>query len=353
MKAAQRFVRLESLRPLIDRVHLAVRGTAYDYADLGRRTESATEGQTARSFAKAYVTTTERILLGLLGAIFLVALLYAGLRDRPITDPGQLLFLRLVAAVSAAACAGLIPGLVEVRYRGILRASGALAIFVIVWFTNPPILVSPQSESLPDGSVRLEATPRHVCPGDPVELTWAFDGSGTMTVTPPSASAPTGLVAYHGEAVIRPMVNATVDLTVTRRSGEPAGRRLDIEMARGETMAASLADSSATCHDGVVTSTAHVRNFAPNLTVQEVEAPPSHARTGYDVTHVDERTRERVTAHVAPGAPTTRFTGLLLAGDWIISSPLAPGESCAPPQLPANLIVVAYTQCVGGGGGTP
>lgn len=197
---------------------------------------------------------------------------------------------------------------------------------------------------------RLDATPRHVCPGDPVELAWAFDGSGTMMVTPPDAPAPAGRVDDHGEAVIHPTVPTTVDLRVTRWGGEPAGGRLDIEMAQGETLAASLADPSATCHDGVVTSTAHLRNFAPDLTVRKVGAPPSHARTGYDVTHLDERSHEPVTAHVAPGAPATRFTGLPLAGDWIISSPLAPGESCDSPRLPANLIVVAYTQCAGGGG---
>jgi hypothetical protein len=196
---------------------------------------------------------------------------------------------------------------------------------------------------------RLDATPRHVCPGDPVELVWAFEGSGTMTATPPSAGAPAGRVDDQGKVVIHPAANTTVDLRVTRWGGEPAGGRLDIEMAQGETLAASLADPSAACHDGVVTSTAHVKNFAPDLTVRAVEAPPSHARAGYDVTHVDDRTHEPVTAHVAPGAPVTQFTGLPLAGDWIISSPLAPGETCDS-RLPANLIVVAYTQCARGGG---
>lgn len=200
---------------------------------------------------------------------------------------------------------------------------------------------------------RLDATPRHVCPGDPVELAWAFDGSGTMTVTPPIALAPAGRVDGRGKAVIRPTAKTTVDLQVTRWGGEPAGGRLDVEMAQGETLAASLADPSAACHDGAVISTAHIKNFALDLTVLDIEAPPSHARPGYDVTRVDERTHEPVTAHVAPGAQTTRFAGMSLAGDWIISSPLAPGEACGSPRLPANLVVVAYTQCAGGGGVKP
>lgn len=195
----------------------------------------------------------------------------------------------------------------------------------------------------------LEATPRHICPGDRVKLVWEFDGSGTMTITPPIAQAPAGRVADHGAVDIRPTAKTTVDLQVTRPGREPMDRRLDIEIARSETLAASIADSSAACRDGAVISTAHIKNFAPDLTVLEVDAPPSHARVGYDITRVDERTHQPVTAHVAPGAPTTRFTGLPLAGDWIISSPLAPGEACDPPQLPANLIVIAYTQCAGGG----
>lgn len=199
----------------------------------------------------------------------------------------------------------------------------------------------------------LDATPRHVCPGDPVELAWAFDGSGTMTVTPTSAQAPAGRVGDHGKALFRPTVNTAVELQVTRWGGEPAGGRLDIEIARGETLAASLADRSAACHGGVITSTAHVQNFAPELTVLELDVPPSHARAGYDVSHVDPRTHEPVMAHVTPGAPATGFAGQPINGDWIISSPLAPGEACDSPGLPGNLIVIAYTQCAGRGGGTP
>jgi hypothetical protein len=198
--------------------------------------------------------------------------------------------------------------------------------------------------------VRLDATPRHVCPGDPVELVWAFDGSGTMTVTPSIAQAPAGRVGDHGKAVIRPTANTAVELHVTRWGGEPAGGRLDIEISRGETLAASLADSSAACQGGVITSTAHVQNFAPEITVLELDVPPSHARAGYDVSHVDPRTHEPVMAHVTPGVPATRFAGQPINGDWIISSPLAPGEACDSPGLPGNLIVIAYTQCAGGRG---
>lgn len=87
----------------------------------------------------------ERILAAILGFIFLGVLAYAGLRERPILDPTQQIMLRVVAAISAAACAGIISGFVEVQFKGWLRAGGALAVFCVVWFTNPPRAVSPPS----------------------------------------------------------------------------------------------------------------------------------------------------------------------------------------------------------------
>ena len=56
-----------------------------------------------------------------------------------------------------------------------------------------------------------------------------------------------------------------------------------------------------------------------------------------------------VTARVSAAAPTTRFDGLPITGDWILSSPLPPGVSCDSPGLPSNLVVIATTRCTGGG----
>src|ERR1700733_3391166 len=72
--------------------------------------------------------------------------------------------------------------------------------------------------------IRLDATPRHVCPGDPVEIAWELEGTGTMTTTPPTAQAPAGRVGDRGTAVIRPTTHTAVDLKVTRWGGETAGR---------------------------------------------------------------------------------------------------------------------------------
>lgn len=198
---------------------------------------------------------------------------------------------------------------------------------------------------------RFDATPRHVCPGDHVALVWDVAGTATMTVTPPAPDAPSGPVRDVDTAVIRPTAPTKVSLQVAGTRGPPIGAQLDIEMAQGETVTASIADPNATCHDGVVTSTAHIRNFASDLVVSVVHVPPGNTRAGYDITRVDPRTQQEVTAHVAPDAPTTRFAGLPIVGDWLVSSTLLPSESCDPPRLPANLAVVAYTKC--GEEGTP
>jgi hypothetical protein len=195
---------------------------------------------------------------------------------------------------------------------------------------------------------RFDAVPRHVCSGDRVELAWDLVGTGTMIVAPPVAHPPAGRVPDHGTASIYPVVPTAVELRVTRLGGKPTGARIDIEMSQRELVAASIADPDASCRDGVVASTAHVRNFAPDIEVVTVGVRPGDARA-YDVSRLDARTHQMVTARVSPGAPTTRFAGLPIDGDWLLSSPLPPGASCGSPGLPSNLVVVAYTRCTGGG----
>jgi hypothetical protein len=50
--------------------------------------------------------------------------------------------LRVVAAVCSASCAAIIPGFIEVQFRDWLRAGGALGVFCVIWFTNPPAAIT-------------------------------------------------------------------------------------------------------------------------------------------------------------------------------------------------------------------
>jgi len=62
-----------------------------------------------------------------------------------------------VLALSAAGVAAIIPGFIEVEYKGFLRAGGAIAVFCIVYFFKPQTPITEQSISLtilvhgPDG----------------------------------------------------------------------------------------------------------------------------------------------------------------------------------------------------------
>ena len=54
----------------------------------------------------------------------------------------QLFVFRIVLALAAGAFGALIPGFIEVEFKNWLRAGGALALFAIVFFLNPPALIT-------------------------------------------------------------------------------------------------------------------------------------------------------------------------------------------------------------------
>ena len=86
------------------------------------------------------------------GAIFCGVLAYAGLRDKPITDPGQFFIMRVLTGLSAAAVTAVIPGFITLNLgRGAmfgLRAGGSLAVFALIYWVNPPEMIRGRSEVL-------------------------------------------------------------------------------------------------------------------------------------------------------------------------------------------------------------
>ena len=189
------------------------------------------------------------------------------------------------------------------------------------------------------------ASPRHVCPGERVELSWSVTGSATMTVTPSLPGAPNGPVPDDGNATIAPVASTRAQLYVKRFLGAPASsiQDVDVNTARGtERLAASLGDPSAQpgCESGNrVWATVHARNFAAAIKVGSVAAHPGDPRT-YDVQHANLKVR------VSPGAVSTQLAGVPIQGDWLLSATLAPGETCD--KVPNGLVVDVFTQCVPG-----
>jgi hypothetical protein len=91
------------------------------------------------------------------------------------------------------------------------------------------------------------------------------------------------------------------------------------------------------CGGGKVWATVHAEHFAADVKVATVTAHPGDGRI-YDVEHAGLRAR------VAPGSLATEFAGTPIAGDWVLTTPLSNGQTCA--TIPHNLVVDVITQCV-------
>lgn len=101
--------------------------------------------------ARGRSPAVETLLAFAFGVGFCALLAYAGLRDKPITDPGQFFLLRVLAALSAAGVGAVIPGMLNIQIgQGKLfaiRGAGALAVFVLIFLINPPELIRPPGKS--------------------------------------------------------------------------------------------------------------------------------------------------------------------------------------------------------------
>ena len=61
--------------------------------------------------------------------------------DRDPTPLGILIY-RVILALVAAGIGAVIPGMIDVNVQPVVRAGGAIALFVIVFWFNPPNLVT-------------------------------------------------------------------------------------------------------------------------------------------------------------------------------------------------------------------
>lgn len=84
--------------------------------------------------------TTEKLIAVCFGAAFLVAILAMAVFF-PSPTAFQYTVFRIVLAIAAAGFAAMIPGFLEVTVNNYVRAGGALAVFVIIFFFSPANLV--------------------------------------------------------------------------------------------------------------------------------------------------------------------------------------------------------------------
>jgi hypothetical protein len=85
--------------------------------------------------------STERLLAFISGIVFVIAILVLAVFI-PTPTPFQYLVFRIVLALAAAGFVSMTPGFLEITFPNWLRAGGALAILVIVYFYNPAALVA-------------------------------------------------------------------------------------------------------------------------------------------------------------------------------------------------------------------
>jgi len=80
--------------------------------------------------------STQTILSFAFGATFVVVILIIALAF-PYPTAFQLFTFKVVLALAAGGVAAMIPGFIEAKIPNAIRAGGALAVFVVVYFFNP------------------------------------------------------------------------------------------------------------------------------------------------------------------------------------------------------------------------
>lgn len=77
----------------------------------------------------------------LFGVVFLGAIFFVAVQNPQLGDFAYTM-LRIIVALAAAGIGAVLPGFLNVGFKGVLRAGGALALFVIVYFF-PPVSPTP------------------------------------------------------------------------------------------------------------------------------------------------------------------------------------------------------------------
>jgi hypothetical protein len=92
------------------------------------------------------------------GVIFVVVILVLAFF---VPNPSPMLYLvmRVILSLATASVATLLTGFINIQIPNFLKAGGAFAVFVIVFFYNPAALVSPPQGSI-TGSITLGSSPR-------------------------------------------------------------------------------------------------------------------------------------------------------------------------------------------------
>ena len=97
-------------------------------------------------------TNWERVCTALAAALGLSVMLYLVVRNEPFRDPNLVVIARTILSLAIAVLGATVPGFLNVSWSGkglVIRAGGALALFVLTFVLTPKIV---QQETHGDGS---------------------------------------------------------------------------------------------------------------------------------------------------------------------------------------------------------
>ena len=87
-----------------------------------------------------WIKNWQKLISLVFGIIFVVVLLFVAFLV-PNPTATQWFVFRVVLALAASGVGAIIPGLIVVNVSSVIRAGGAIALFVLVYWFNPPKLV--------------------------------------------------------------------------------------------------------------------------------------------------------------------------------------------------------------------
>lgn len=99
--------------------------------------------RTLRENPQYHASQWEKIVAVAMAALIIVAVLYLVVRNQPFADPNLVIILRIVLSIAAGILGATIPGFLHVQWSGggfVIRAAGALALFVITFFGSPSVI---------------------------------------------------------------------------------------------------------------------------------------------------------------------------------------------------------------------
>ena len=101
------------------------------------------ESRRMRENAPYHASHWEKVVAVAMAFLVVAVVMYLVIRNQPFADPNLVTILRIVLSVAMGILGATIPGFLNVQWRGggfVVRAGGALALFVITFFGSPNVI---------------------------------------------------------------------------------------------------------------------------------------------------------------------------------------------------------------------